>query len=42
MCKMEFDVVVPAKPMFFKRYVDYTYVSRKKNDVDKPFEDLNS
>ena len=42
MCKMEFDVVVPAKPMFYKRYVDDTYMSRKKNDVDKPFEDLNS
>ena len=42
MCKMEFDVVVPAKPIFYKRYVDDTYVRRKKNDVDKLFEELNS
>ena len=30
MCKMEFDVVVPAKPIFYKRYVNDTYVGRKK------------
>ena len=42
MCKMELDVVVPAKPIFYKRYVDDTYVRRKKNDVDKLFEELNS
>ena len=42
MCKMEFDVVVPGKPIFYKRYVDDTYVRRKKNDVDKLFEELNS
>ena len=42
MCKMEFDVVLPAKPMFCKRYVDDTYVPRKKNDVDKLFQELNS
>ena len=24
MCKMEEDVVVPAKPIFYKRYVDET------------------
>ena len=42
MCKMEFDVVVPAKPIFYKCYVDDTYVRRKKNDVDKLFEKLNS
>ena len=42
MCKMEFDVVVPAKPIFYKRYVDDTYERRNKNDVDKLFEELNS
>ena len=24
MCKMEFDVVVPAKPLFSEHYTDYT------------------
>ena len=42
MCKMELDVVVPAKPIFYKRYVDDTYVQRKKNDVEKLFEEPNS
>ena len=42
MSKMEFDVVVPAKPIFYKRYADDTYVRRKKNDADKLFEELNS
>ena len=30
MCQMESDVVVSAKPLFYKRYVDDTYVCRKK------------
>ena len=30
MCKMEEDVVVTAKPIFYKRYVDNTYIRRKK------------
>ena len=30
MCKMELDVVVAAKPIFYKRYVDDTYLQRKK------------
>ena len=38
---MEYDVVVPAKPIFYKRYVDNTYVRRKKDDVEKLFEELN-
>ena len=42
MCKMELDVVVPAKPIFYKRYVNDMYVQRKKNYVDKLFEELNS
>ena len=41
-CKMEFDSIVPDKPIFYRRYVDDTYVRRKKNDVDKLFEELNS
>ena len=41
MCKIELDVVVPAKPIFYKRYVDGTHARRKKNDVDKIFEKLN-
>ena len=42
MCKMKSDVVVPAKLIFYKRYVDDTYMWKKKNDVDKLFEELNS
>ena len=41
-CKMEFDSIVPDKPIFYKRYVDDMYVRRKKNGVDKQFEELNS
>ena len=29
-CKMEDDVVVPAKPIFYKSYVNGTYIHRKK------------
>ena len=42
MCKMELGIVVPAKPMFYKCYVDDMCVQRKKNDVDNLFEELNS
>ena len=42
MYKMELDVVVPATPIFCKRYVDDTYVWKKGNDVHKLFEELNS
>ena len=42
MCKMELDVIVPAKRIFCKRYVNDVYVRRNKNDVDKLFEELNS
>ena len=41
MCKMEEDVVVPAKPIFYKRYVDDTYIRRKKNVNDELFQNLN-
>ena len=42
LCKIELDVVVPAKPIFYKQYIDDTYMQRKKNNVDKLFEKLNS
>ena len=42
MCKMEDDVVVLAKPTFYKRYVDDTYIRRKKNVNDELFRNLNS
>ena len=42
MCKMEDDVVAPLKPIFYKRYVDDTYVRRKKNTTDELFEKLNT
>ena len=41
MCKMEGDVVVPAKPIFYERYVDDTYIRRKKNVNDELFQNLN-
>ena len=41
MCKMELDVAVLAKPIFYKRYVDDTYVRNKNNNVDKLFEELS-
>ena len=37
MCKMEDDIVVPTKPIFYKRFVDDTYVRRKKNTTDQMF-----
>ena len=42
MCKMEKDVVVPAKPIFNKCCVDDTYICRKKNINDELFQSLNS
>ena len=30
MCKIEDNVVVPAKPIFYKSYVNDTYITRKK------------
>ena len=41
MCKME-DVVAPLKPIFYKRYVDDTYVRRKKNTTDQLFGKINT
>ena len=42
MCKMEEDVVKPLKPIFYKRYVDDTYVKRKCKEADTLFDALNS
>ena len=42
MCKMEDDVVTPIKPMFYKRYVDDTYLKRKNNTKDELGEKLNT
>ena len=32
MSKMELDIVAPAKPIFYKRYVYDTYVRKKKRN----------
>ena len=42
MCKMEDDVVAPVKQIFYRRYVDNTYIRRKKSTKDKLFEKLNT
>ena len=39
---MEEDIVITAKTIFSKRYVDDIYVRRKKHEIDKLFLDLNS
>ena len=41
MCKMEDDVASSTKTIFYKRYVDDTYVRRKKNKKDELFEKLD-
>ena len=38
MCKMEEDVVVSAKLIFYKRHVDDRYIRRKNNINDKSFQ----
>ena len=40
-CKMEENIVAPLKPLFYKRYVDGTYVRRKKNETDELYNALN-
>ena len=37
MRKMDGDVVKPLKPIFYKLYVDDTYVKRKRNKADTHF-----
>ena len=41
-CKMEENIAIPANPIFYKRYVDDTYVWRKKHETDKLFLHLKS
>ena len=40
-CKMKKDVLVSAKRMSYKRYVDDTYIHRQKNINDGLFQNLN-
>ena len=40
--KMEQDIVFPIKSSFYERYVDDTYIQRKKSEPDSYFEKLNS
>ena len=42
MVKMENNVVIPHKPIFYKRYVDDIRNRRKKNEEDLLFKKLNS
>jgi len=43
MNKMEQEIVKPANPRFYKRYVDDAYCRRyKKNETDTMFQSLNS
>ena len=42
MIEMETDVVVPIRPLFYKRYVDDIYNRRQKNTVDKLYDGLNN
>ena len=39
---MEEDIVIPPNPIYYKRYVDATYVRIKKYETDKVFKDLKS
>ena len=41
-CKLEENIVAPSKSLFYKRYVDDTYVKRKRNETDKLYNSLNS
>ena len=42
MIRMETDVVVPNRPIFYKRYVDEIYNRCQKNTVDKLYYGLNN
>ena len=41
MIKMENDIVIPTKHIFYRRYVDGIYNTRKKNIVKSLFKTLN-
>ena len=40
--KMENDIVIPKKPIFYRRFVDDIYNRRKRNIEDSLFKALNS
>ena len=40
--RMETDVVVPIKPILYKRYVDDIYNHSQKKTVDKIYDVLNN
>ena len=42
MIRMETDVVVPIRPIFYKRYIDDTYSRGQKNISDVLFDALNN
>ena len=42
MITMENDIVIPTKPIFYRRYVDDIYSRRKKSIEDSLFKALNS
>ena len=42
MVKLEREVLKPPLPIFYKRYVDDTYVRRKKDEPDILFDKLNA
>ena len=42
MIKMESEIVIPNKPLFYRRFVDDIYNRRKKFQWDELFEKLNS
>ena len=42
MIRMETDVVVPIRPIFYKRYIDYIHNRRQKNTSDVLYDALNN
>ena len=42
MIRTEIDLVVPIRPIFYKRYVDDIYNCRQKNTVDKLCDGLSN
>ena len=38
---MKEDILAPSKSFYYKRYVDDTYVRRKKNETDEFYNLLN-
>ena len=42
MIRMKTDVVVPIRPIFYKRYIDDIYNRRQKNSSDVLYDALNN